>query len=100
MIDFDAIEGFDWDSGNLTKSLAKHDVTAREAEQIFVDGRMLVLVDHEHSAHEERFHGYGKTLDGRRLLVSFTLRRDRTLIRVISVRDMSRKERQRSEQEA
>jgi uncharacterized DUF497 family protein len=36
---------------------------------------------------------------GRRLQVSFTLRQNETLIRVISSRNMSRKERARYEQE-
>ncbi|MFN9154701.1 MAG: BrnT family toxin, partial [bacterium] len=35
----------------------------------------------------------GKTLDGRALHITFTLRGDGTLIRVISARDMHRKER-------
>jgi uncharacterized protein len=40
-----------------------------------------------------RFHALGKTLDGRALHITFTLRGDDTLIRVISARDMHRKER-------
>ena len=99
MLDLARIAGFDWDDGNSRKSLDKHGVSQMEAEQIFLDPRLLVLVDDKHSFHETRYHGYGATAAGRRLQVSFTLRQDATLIRVISVRTMSRKERARYEQE-
>jgi uncharacterized DUF497 family protein len=42
---------------------------------------------------EPRFHALGATNEGRLLHITFTLRRDDTLIRVISTRDMHRKER-------
>jgi uncharacterized DUF497 family protein len=93
MIDLGQFLGFDWDNGNNRKSLDKHGVSLAEAEQVFHDARLLVLVDDEHSADEKRFHGYGQTADGRRLQVSFTLRAKETLIRIISARAMSRKER-------
>jgi uncharacterized DUF497 family protein len=91
--------GFDWDDGNSRKSLEKHDVSQQEAEQVFTDPRVLVFVDEKHSIEESRFHAYGKTALDRWLQVSFTLRRNETLIRVISSREMSRKERARYEQE-
>jgi len=91
--------GFDWDDGNSRKSSDKHGVSPQEAEQVFVDPRVLVLVDDKHSRDEPRFHAYGRTALGRRLQVSFTLRQDETLIRVISARNMSRKERARYEEE-
>jgi uncharacterized protein len=99
MHDFSQL-AFDWDDGNSRKSLEKHGVSQQEAEQIFVDPRMLVLVDDKHSADEPRFHAYGETTAGRLLQVTFTLRRNETLVRVISSRNMSRKERLRYEQEA
>ena len=98
MFDFDQL-GFDWDDGNSSKSLDKHGVSQQEAEQVFVDPRVLVLVDEKHSGEEQRFHAYGMTPLGRWLQVSFTLRQNETLIRVISSRNMSRKERARYEQE-
>jgi uncharacterized DUF497 family protein len=98
MLDFGQL-GFDWDDGNSRKSLKKHDVSQQEAEQVFIDPRVLVFVDEKHSIEEPRFHAYGKTALDRRLQVSFTLRQNETLIRVISSRDMSRKERARYEQE-
>jgi len=92
--------GFNWDDGNSRKSLEKHGVSQQEAEQVFIDPRVLVLVDEKHSSEEARFHAYGRTAVGRWLQVSFTLRQDKTLIRVISSRNTSRRERARYEQEA
>jgi uncharacterized protein len=99
MLNLSQIGGFDWDDGNTRKSLDKHDVSQMEAEQVFLDPRLLILVDKKHSVNETRYHGFGSTAEGRRLQVSFTLRQGGTLIRVISVRSMSRKERVRYEQE-
>jgi hypothetical protein len=99
MIDLSHILGFDGDNGNDRKSLDKHGVNPAEAEQVFHDPRLLVLVDEEHSADEKRFHAFGQTAGGRKLQVSFTLRANGTLIRAISARAMSRKERARYEQE-
>ena len=98
MIDLDRIVGFDWDDGNARKS-EKHGVSQSEAEQIFFDVRLLMLADEDHSADEPRYHALGATLDGRRLHVTFTLRGDGSRIRVISARDMHRKERQIYESE-
>jgi uncharacterized protein len=99
MLDLSQIAGFDWDDGNSRKNLDRHDVNQIEAEQVFLDPRLLIFIDEKHSLREPRYHAYGSTAAGRRLQVSFTLRQGATLIRVISVRSMSRKERARYEQE-
>lgn len=93
MIDLSKIAGFDWDEGNARKNRDKHDVTQAEAEQLFFNEPLLLLLDEKHSENEARYHAYGKTDDGRKLHIAFTLREDGTLIRVISARDMHRKER-------
>ena len=93
MIDLNKITGFDWDEGNARKSQDKHDVTQAEAEQVFFNEPLLLLQDEKHSGKEARYHAYGKTDDGRKLHIAFTLREDGMLIRVISARDMHRKER-------
>ena len=99
MLDLSQVGGFDWDDGNSRK-IDKHDVSRMEAEQVFLDPRLLILTDERHSAEESRYHAYGRTAAGRRLQVSFTMRANATLVRVISTRAMSRKERTRYEQEA
>ena len=92
MIDLSKIVGFDWDEGNARKNEG-HGVSAAEAEQVFFNTPLLLLDDPRHSQAEPRLHALGKTLAGRRLHLSFTLRKEATLIRVISARGMSRKER-------
>ncbi|PTL36238.1 hypothetical protein CLG94_06165 [Candidatus Methylomirabilis limnetica] len=83
--------GFLWDEGNVLKSWVNHRVTAAECEQIFFNCPLIVVEDLVHSQVEERLYALGQTDAGRLLLVVFTLRRN--LIRVISARDMSKKER-------
>jgi len=93
MIDCDRITGFEWDAGNARKSVAKHDVSQAEAEPIFFNEPLFIVSDVKHSDAERRIHGLGQTDNGRLLHVTFTLRQDETKIRVISARDMSRRER-------
>jgi uncharacterized DUF497 family protein len=93
VIDFERIVGFEWDEGNARKN-EKHGVSQSEAEQAFFDSRLLVAPDPRHSQVEPRLHALGATLDGWLLHVSFTLRVEGTLIRVISARDVHRRERQ------
>jgi hypothetical protein len=100
MLDLSQIEGFDWDEGNSRKSVEKHDVSQSQAEQIFFNDPLLVVEDVSHSVREFRLQALVRTDAGRLLHISFTLRRDGRLIRVISARTMHRKERLRYEHEA
>jgi uncharacterized DUF497 family protein len=92
VINLNEIVGFDWDTGNSRKSAKKHDVSQSEAEQLFFNVPLLLLSDSKHSQEEARYHALGKTDAARQLHVTFTLRRGGALIRVISARDMHRKE--------
>lgn len=85
------IEGFEWDAGNLNKNVLGHGATPGEAEEIFFQSPLLLLDDLAHSEHEARFIAHGVTAAGRLLTAAFTVRGKQ--LRVISVRDMSRKER-------
>jgi uncharacterized protein len=89
MIDLSQIAGFQWDEGNGQKSLDKHGVTPSEAEQVFVNEPLLLMED-----------AFGRSHAGRYLQVSFTMRDNGTLLRVISTRPMSARERLRYDQEA
>ncbi len=100
MVDLARIEGFDWDEGNARKSIDKHQVSQGEAEQIFFNDPLLISEDVSHSVRELRLHALGRTDSGRLLHLTFTLRNDGRLIRVISARPMHRKERVRYEQES
>ncbi len=92
MIDLGLIEGFDWDSGNARKN-EKHGVSMAEAEQVFFNSPLLFFADALHNQQETRIHVLGKTDSERALHITATIRQSNTLIRVISARDMHRKER-------
>ena len=82
--------GFDWDEANVAKNWERHQVTPEEAEDVFFHDPFVLRSDPAHSVREKRYLALGQTGKGRRLFVAFTVRRK--LIRVISVRDMSRRE--------
>ena len=84
-------QGFQWDSGNAEKNWLAHQVSQAECEQIFFNRPLATRFDAPHSQRESRYFALGQTDSGRRLFVVFTLRGE--LIRVISARDMNRKER-------
>lgn len=83
--------GFLWDSHNADKIWHKHRVSLPECEQIFFNLPLVVADDIKHSEHENRFYALGQTDTERLLFVVFTVRNNK--IRVISARDMNRKER-------
>ena len=84
--------GFQWDSGNDIKNWLKHQVSCSECEEIFFNQPLIVGDDNKHSITEARFYVLGQTDQHRRLFVVCTVRDN--LIRVISARDMSQKERE------
>ena len=88
--------GFEWDEANWEKSERKHGIAASEAEEALLNDP-LCQVDRKHSEDEQRYVALGSTNEGRRLFVSFTVRRNR--VRIISARPMSRKERKGYEEE-
>ena len=83
------VQGFQWDDGNAAKNWARHQVSQTEAEQVFLN-RPLVVVAAPFK-NEPRQFALGHTDAGRLLTVVFTVRG--SLLRVISVRPMSRRER-------
>ncbi|MGA8148076.1 MAG: BrnT family toxin [Gallionellaceae bacterium] len=92
MINLVKITGFDWEDGNARKN-GKHGVSTAEAEQGFFNEPLLLIADPEHSQDESRLHALGKTDEGRTFHITFTLRNAGEKIRVISARDVHKKER-------
>lgn len=83
--------GFQWDSGNADKNWELHQVSQAECEQPFFNRPVLVAPDLAHSIKETRLALLGITEAGRHLAMAFTVRG--TLVRVLTARDMSLKER-------
>lgn len=87
---FDKCIGFQWDKGNSEKNWEKHKVTQNECEQVFFDIPILIQDDTEHSINEIYWYLLGQTDLSRLLFLVFTVRKN--LIRVISARDMNKRE--------
>ena len=83
--------GFQWDAGNADKNWQAHRVAQAECEQAFFNRPVFVAEDLGHSGREARYALLGQTYEGRLLAIVFTIRG--TLVRVISARDMSRRDR-------
>lgn len=83
--------GFEWDEHNAEKTWRKHGVSPSECEQLFFNRPLVVADGVRHSREENRLYALGHTDGARLLLTVFTVRGNN--IRVISARDMNRKER-------
>ncbi len=84
--------GFQWDAGNSEKNWISHQVTKSECEQIFFNQPLIIGDDEKHSQNEKRYFTFGQTDNARLLFIVSTIREN--LIRVISARDMNKKERE------
>ena len=94
MTDIPHFTGFQWDEGNRDKNWTKHKVSNSECEEVFFN-ESLIVPDIKHSEQEQRYYALGRTNEERLLFISFTIREN--LIRVISARAASRKEKQQYE---
>jgi uncharacterized protein len=89
--------GFQWDRGNADKNWRRHRVAPTECEEAFFNRPFLIIADDRHSEREVRYWGLGRTNKNRLLFLVFTIRGE--FVRVISARDMSRRERRAYEAE-
>lgn len=87
---------FEWDQGNINKNLIKHNVSNRDAEEVFSNKPSFLFADEKHSLAEKRYMVWGITDRNRKLAVFFTIRNEK--IRIISARDMNKKEREAYEE--
>jgi len=83
--------GFQWDEGNTEKNWVQHQVSQGEAEQVFFNRPLVVVEGEQRAEFRQRYYALGHTDASRLLFMVFTIRED--LIRVISARPMSRRER-------
>jgi len=66
-----------------------------ECEQVFFNQPLITHQDEKHSIIEPRYYALGQTDTYRKLFIVFTIRN--SLLRVISARDMNRRERKEYE---
>lgn len=93
MIIIESPTEFEWDLGNSGKNFEKHNVSDEECEEVFFDSQKKIFKDTPHSGDEARYILVAGTKVGRVLFVVFTIRNKK--IRVISARDLKRKERKK-----
>jgi hypothetical protein len=87
---------FEWDTRKAAGNLSKHGVSFEEANEVFGDPLSSTVDDPDHSDEEARLLIFGQTQSGRHLVVSFTDHVNS--LRIISARDMTRRERRAYEQ--
>ena len=86
---------FEWDPRKDLANQRKHGVSFEDARDVFYDERGLLLDDPDHSAVEERFILLGLSAPAGVLVVVHCYQRHRDVIRLISARRASRRERER-----
>lgn len=88
---------FSWDARKALSNLKKHGVSFEEAATVFSDPEALDWEDPEHSEFEWRSRRLGASITGKILVVAYTPRRlkdGKEIIRIISARRATQKERQ------
>ena len=86
---------FEWDRKKATNNFKKHKVAFDEAVTVFYDPLSATFEDPDHSRGEERFLTLGYSSRERLLVISYTEVRD--VVRIISARRATTKERKRHE---
>lgn len=88
---------FEWDPAKAASNLRKHRVSFDDAATAFADDLLLTMLDDEHSGFEQRWISLGQSRGGRLLVVVHTYREteDATVVRIISARRATPRERRR-----
>ena len=89
-LDAHSLTGFDWDGGNVYKNEKKHGLNYKLIEEVFFNEPLLIIEDFLHSHEECRCVAFGHDNQNSKIMVVFTVRDG--LIRVISAREMTKKE--------
>jgi len=87
---------FEWNPIKAASNLAKHGVEFSDAATVFDDPLAITYHDLEHSDHEDRFITFGTTASGRLVVVVHVDREERT--RIVSARNLTRRERKQYEE--
>jgi len=84
---------FEWSQPKARANLKKHGVSFEEAQSVFYDDYARQFLDDEHSEDEERFILLGRSNRSRLLIVCHCERAGGDVIRIISARKATAKER-------
>jgi uncharacterized DUF497 family protein len=84
---------FDWSSAKARANLKKHGISFKEAQSVFYDEYARQFDNEAHSDKEGRFIMFGMSVRSRVLVVCHCERSGGDIIRIISARKATRKER-------
>ncbi len=84
---------FEWSQAKSGSNLKKHGISFEEAQTVFYDEYARQFFDDDHSEHEDRFIMLGTSNRARVLIVCHCERASDAIIRIISARKATRKER-------
>jgi len=84
---------FEWDENKNRGNRRKHSISFEEVKTVFSDDHALLIGDPEHSSQEDRFILLGLSADLRTLVVCHCYRGE-DVIRLISARSATRRERE------
>ena len=89
---------FEWDELKNKSNRKKHGIWFEEAKQVFDDPRALRFFDTDHSDKEDRYILLGESEPNRVLIVIFCeVDPDQAVVRIISARKATKKERKNYE---
>lgn len=87
---------FEWDPVKARANQKKHGVSFEQGTEVFRDPLAVSIFDEDHSTDEDRWITLGATSQGTVLVVVHTFRevgnQDATTIRIISVREATKRE--------
>lgn len=85
---------FEWDENKNQINKKKHGLSFETAREVFFDEAAILFDDPDHSANEERFLIIGMIRSSKICIVSHCYRDSGNVIRLISAREATKKERQ------
>lgn len=89
---------FEWDEEKNKINQKKHNMSFETAKEVFYDDAAVVFDDPDHSIDEDRFLIIGMTKSSRTCIVSHCYRENDTVIRIISAREATNRERKEYEE--
>ena len=85
---------FEWDRAKSEANQKKHGVSFEEAQTVFFEDSAVIFDDPDHSREEQRFLLLGASDARRILVVAHCYREEEELVRIISAREETRRERE------
>ena len=89
---------FIWDENKNQLNIEKHSISFEEAKTVFYDEKARLISDPDHSFEEDRFILLGLSKQLNILVVCHCYRENDSLIRIISARKATKKERRQYEE--